>query len=98
MISHNCDIYLKYYWFKFICTWLQLTFCDVRLCQVNKPIISKLSNLGLIPKLIVNDIDECDLYSQIKILKKISHTLVVSESKPFKFNTLWYLWTWWNFN
>lgn len=43
-------------------------------------LISKLSNLVLILKLLLNDFEKCDFYSQAKITKS-SHKYVVRESK-----------------
>ena len=52
-----------------------------RLCHVNKRIISNMSNLGLIPKLSLNDFHKCEFCSQAKITKT-SHKSVIRESEP----------------
>ncbi|KAK2429298.1 putative mitochondrial protein [Trifolium repens] len=52
-----------------------------RLCHVNKRIISKLSSLGIIPKMSLNDFENCEFCSQAKITKD-SHKSVTRESEP----------------
>ena len=52
-----------------------------RLCHVNKRIIYNARNLGLIPKINVNDSIKCEFYSQAKITKT-SHKSIIRESDP----------------
>src|SRR3954469_3458558 len=52
-----------------------------RVCHVNKRVISNASDLGLIPKLNVNDTNKCEYCSQAKITKT-SHKSIIKESNP----------------
>ncbi|GJY33693.1 putative polyprotein, partial [Tanacetum coccineum] len=54
-----------------------------RLCHVNKRLIKNMSNLGLIPKLSLNDFEKCEYCSQAKI-KKTPHKYVIRETEPLE--------------
>ncbi|CAJ2638290.1 unnamed protein product [Trifolium pratense] len=54
-----------------------------RLCHVNIRSISKLSHLGLIPKLNFDNVEKCQFCSQAKITKS-SHKSVIRQSEPME--------------
>lgn len=63
---------------------------QVRLCHVNKYVISNLSDLGLIIKISLNDFEKIDFCSQTKITKSL-HKSRVKEFEPLNLITLIYV-------